>query len=143
MVRLHKILGYSGLVPFFGFALLYHINDVPWDFLLVVYSALIFSFLAGLLWASTLNYELPTHALYVSISAMLWSFMWIFFWVFFSGLQNQQFHSFLFIVISFSFIALYYYERMYLSKIYSASFLKLRAPLSLSVAGIFFLVAII
>ena len=65
MGRLHKILGYSGLVPFFGFALLYYVFNEPWNFALVVYSALIFSFLAGLLWASTLNHEPPKHTLNV------------------------------------------------------------------------------
>ncbi len=138
MGRLHKILGYSGLVPFFGFALLYYVFNEPWYFALVVYSALIFSFLSGLLWASTLNHEPPKHTLYVSVGAMLWSFLWIL-WIFWMpGKQN-----YFLIIIPFSFIALHCYERIYLSKIYPTSFLKLRMHLSLFVAAIIFLVCFI
>jgi hypothetical protein len=77
MKRLHQVLGYAGLIPFFVFALLSYLNQ-DFKIILVCYSALIFSFLAGLLWASSLSNKQPTHTLYMSISAMLWSFIWIF-----------------------------------------------------------------
>ena len=137
MERLHKIFGYSGLVPFFCFALFYYV-DIWWNFALVAYSALIFSFLSGLLWASTLNQKLPKHTLYVSVCAMLWSFVWIFY----IGMTKQP-HSFLFIIMSFSFIALHCYEEKYLLNIYPVAFRKLRMHLSLSVAAILFLVSFI
>ncbi|HBH10538.1 MAG TPA: DUF3429 domain-containing protein, partial [Gammaproteobacteria bacterium] len=72
MKRLHQVLGYAGLIPFFVFALLSYLNQ-DFKIILVCYSALIFSFLAGLLWASSLSNKQPTHTLYMSISAMLWS----------------------------------------------------------------------
>ena len=136
MKRLHQVLGYAGLIPFFVFALLSYLNQ-NFKIILVCYSALIFSFLAGLLWASSLSNKQPTHTLYMSISAMLWSFIWIFFAL------EIKFYSLLFITISFSFVALYCYERIYLSSIYPAYFLKLRMHLSLSAATILFLVSFI
>ena len=136
MKRLHLVLGYAGLIPFFVFALLSYLNQ-DFKIILVCYSALIFSFLAGLLWASSLSNKQPTHTLYMSISAMLWSFIWIFFAL------EIKFYSLLFITISFSFVALYCYERIYLSNIYPDYFLKLRMHLSLSAATILFLVSFI
>ena len=127
MSRLHQILGYGGLIPFFGLTLLYYQNFENADFYLIAYSALIFSFLGGLLWASTLNYVLPMHTLYVSVGTMLWSWVWLIFteinW---------------FIIISFSFFALYWYEKKYVAHTYSEIFLKLRTHLSLSAATILF-----
>ena len=82
-----------------------------------------------------LNHEPPNHTLYVSVGAMLWAFLWI--------LWMPCKQNYFLIIIPFSFIALHCYERIYLSKIYPTSFLKLRMHLSLFVAAIIFLVCFI
>jgi len=140
MNRLHQILGYAGIFPFFIFSLVYFFsNKEEYSLLLLVaYSGLIFSFLGGLLWATTFDYEPPKHVLYVSVGTILWSFVWII-----SCRIPEQFYPFLFVIISSSFIALHCYERIYLSTIYSKTFLRLRMYLSLSVTSILLLVAFI
>ena len=94
MNRLHQILGYAGIFPFFIFSLVYFFsNKEEYSLLLLVaYSGLIFSFLGGLLWATTLDYEPPKHVLYVSVGTILWSFVWII-----SCRIPEQFYPFLFV----------------------------------------------
>jgi|TARA_B100001250_G_scaffold409319_1_gene433416 hypothetical protein len=119
--KIHLILGYGGLIPFFGLALLHYLNFENADSFLIAYAALIFSFLGGLLWKSTLYNDLPAHVIYISVTVMLWAWVWLIF--------NQLNWFF---IASCSFFALYLYEKKYLIQTYPDGFIKLRLHLSMS-----------
>jgi len=127
----HRILGYSGLLPFIGLAIfcwLGYFSAIGW---LVSYAALIFSFLGGLLWYASSVETLPLHAVIVSVSSMLWAWCWILmpshYWLWLAAL---------------SFIGLHLYERQFLSEIYSSELMQLRRHLSLGAAFSLWLAAI-
>ncbi len=124
MSRTHQFLGYAGLIPFIGLALLNAFGGYPdsseW---LLSYAALIFSFLGGLLWLVSMQYELPRHVPLVSAGMMLWAWCWLlwpamnWFWL-----------------AAWSFLGLWLYEKFYLASVYSPAFLRMRAQLSLIAA---------
>ncbi|MCX4190462.1 DUF3429 domain-containing protein [Methylophaga sp. OBS3] len=124
MTRLHQLLGYAGLIPFVGLAIIsmtgIYPNSSEW---LLTYAALILSFLGGLLWVITMQYELPKHVPFVSVGLMLWAWCWLlwptlnWFWL-----------------AAWSFLGLWLYEKYYISMVYSAEFIRLRGQLSLIAA---------
>ena len=124
MTRLHQLLGYGGLIPFVGLAIINMTGAFPnsseW---LLTYTALIFSFLGGLLWLVSMQYQLPNHVPLVSVSMMLWAWCWLLWpdinWFWFAA---------------WSFLSLWLYEKFYLSMVYSPDFLRLRGQLSLTAA---------
>lgn len=124
MTRLHQLLGYAGLIPFIGLALLTVTGIYPvsseW---LLSYAALIFSFLGGLLWLVSMQYELPKHVPVVSVSVMLWAWCWML-WPAFNW----------FWLAAWSFLGLWLYEKFYLASVLSLAFLRLRGQLSLIAA---------
>lgn len=124
MSRTHQLLGYAGLIPFIGLALLNILGSYPdsseW---LLSYAALIFSFLGGLLWLVSMQYELPRHVPMVSVGLMLWAWCWLL-WPTFNW----------FWLAAWSFLGLWLYEKFYLASVYSPAFLRIRAHLSLIAA---------
>lgn len=125
MSRLHQLLGYAGLIPFIGLAVLTVTGVYPasseW---LLTYAALIFSFLGGLLWLVSMQYQLPKHVPLVSIALMLWAWCWLL-WPAFNW----------FWLAAWSFLGLWLYEKFYLASVYSPAFLRMRGHLSL-IAGL-------
>lgn len=124
MSRLHQLLGYAGLIPFIGLALINALGIFPssGDWLLT-YSALIFSFLGGLLWRVSMQNELPRHVPLVSVGLMLFSWCWLLLPIF-----NW------FWLAAWSFLGLWLYEKFYLTSVYSPAFMRLRGQLSLIAA---------
>ena len=124
MTRLHQLLGYAGLIPFVVLAMLtvtgVYAASIEW---LLSYAALIFSFLGGLLWLVSMQYELPKHVPLVSVSVMLWAWCWLL-WPTFNW----------FWLAAWSFLSLWLYEKFYLAAVLSPAFLRLRGQLSLIAA---------
>ncbi|MCP4077312.1 MAG: DUF3429 domain-containing protein [Gammaproteobacteria bacterium] len=71
MQKIHYILGYSGLIPFIGLAMLQIAGWPMAQFVLIGYSTLIISFLAGTLWAASIYYSLNWQVALVSNLIML------------------------------------------------------------------------
>ena len=124
MSRLYQLLGYGGLIPFVGLALLTVTGVYPasseW---LLSYAALIFSFLGGMLWLVSMQYQLPKHVPLVSVSLMLWAWCWLL-WPAFNW----------FWLAAWSFLGLWLYEKYCLSMVFSPAFVRLRGQLSLIAA---------
>lgn len=124
MTGQHRLLGYAGLIPFIGLALLSFSDAYPashqW---LLSYAALIMSFLGGLMWHASLQHQLPRHVSIVSVMLMLWAWCWLLF-------PNVNW----FWWAAWSFLAVWLYEKRYLSAVYSPAFMRLRAQLSLVAA---------
>lgn len=87
---LHRVLGYGGLIPFVGLAMFFHypeelVNNLlgtqtsPIEFWLKSYAALIFTFIGGIYWATSLqpSNKSLTPLLWFSIVMMLWAWIWI------------------------------------------------------------------
>ncbi len=130
ITKSHRILGYAGLLPFLGLAVmswLGYLYAIDW---LLSYAALIFSFLGGLIWYVSSVEKLPRHVLIVSISTMLWAWCWLLspthYWLWLAAL---------------SFIGLHLYERQQFHEIYSAELMRLRAHLSYGAAFFLWLAA--
>jgi hypothetical protein len=131
-----KPLGYAGLLPFalLCLALWWPPGSLPSDFLtlaLLSYSALIFSFLSGLLWFGSFvlgqhSRQQATQALWISIVAMLWSWSWFLWGHFAPGLT--------FLAAGLSFVLLWTYERETLAHIYPRGFFALRTHLTFGAA---------
>ncbi|BBP43163.1 DUF3429 domain-containing protein [Thiosulfativibrio zosterae] len=130
MLKEHHWLGYGGLIPFVGLSLLIWLT--PWQLdeqllghLLLNYSAMILSFLGGVIWMASLVYRLPKHALYVSVFAMLWPWL-VLIEAEIMGLSLPLALS----IAAFSFIALWLYEKRFTTAAYDYAFFKLRTQLS-------------
>lgn len=130
-------LGYAGLLPFIGGALFLWWPQlqalvpegadqyVTWG--LFSYSALIFSFLSGLLWFGSFvvgqhSQRQASQMLWVSISAMLWS------WSGFAWLWVSP--SLTLLGAGLSYLLLWVYEREVLAHWYPAGFFQLRTRLT-------------
>ena len=130
MLKEHQWLGYGGLIPFVGLSLLIWLP--PWQFdeqmlghFLLNYSAMILSFLGGIIWMASLVYRLPKHTLYVSVFAMLWP------WLVLIEAENMGLSLPLALSIAaLSFMALWFYEKRYATAAYDYAFFKLRTQLS-------------
>ena len=132
MTPWHSRLGYAGLIPFIGLSALVLQSFPGAAYWLLTYAAPILSFLGGLLWFASLNRQVPTHVLFVSVGVMIWAWVW---------LLLPQFSWYLPGAITF--VLLWLYERIYLGETYSREFMRLRewltglAALSLFLAGSF------
>ncbi|WP_430010128.1 DUF3429 family protein [Methylophaga lonarensis] len=123
MTRLHKLLGYAGLLPFISLSLLMHSQQADMEWMLRSYAALIFSFLGGLLWLASTRIYVPSHVAVMAVSCMLWGWCWL--------IVPQFFPLWL---LSASFLALLIYEMQALSAVYSDALMSLRKRLSLVAA---------
>ncbi|MCC5797205.1 MAG: DUF3429 family protein [Methylophaga sp.] len=123
MTKLHKVLGYAGLLPFLVLSLLVYNDQREIEWMLRDYSALIFSFLGGLLWLSSTRVYVPAHVAVVAVSCMLWAWCWL--------IVPQFFPLWL---LAASFLALLFYEMQTLSAVYSDALMSLRKRLSLVAA---------
>ncbi|EMR12129.1 hypothetical protein MPL1_11803 [Methylophaga lonarensis MPL] len=123
MTKLHKVLGYAGLLPFLVLSLLVYSDQREIEWMLRDYSALIFSFLGGLLWLSSTRVYVPAHVAVVAVSCMLWAWCWL--------IVPQFFPLWL---LAASFLALLIYEMQALSAVYSDALMSLRKRLSLVAA---------
>ncbi|KUJ71079.1 DUF3429 domain-containing protein [Thiomicrospira sp. WB1] len=139
-----KPLGYAGLLPFIllSLALWWPAPYLPADLLaqaLLTYSALIFSFLSGLLWFGSFvlgqhSRQQASQMLWLSIVAMPWSWSWF--------LWNHFAPGLTFLAAGLSYVLLWAYERETLAHIYPQGFFVLRthltfaAALSLWLAGV-------
>ena len=132
MQKIHKILGYSGLIPFIAFSILTVMEDSVSNFALITYACLIASFLGGTLWMSSIQEKLATHVAIFSNVFMLLSWLILIFY------KTDG----IYYLASALFVALICYERRYLKNIYSAEYLKLRTVLSVTVASCLLVVAI-
>lgn len=132
MTPWHSRLGYAGLIPFIGLTALVLQSFPGASYWLLTYAALILSFLGGLLWSGSLNRQVPTHVLFVSVGVMIWAWVW---------LLLPQFSWYL--PGSITFVLLWLYERIFLGDTYPREFMRLRewltglAALSLFLAGSF------
>lgn len=121
---MHKFLGYAGLIPFIGLAVLIQFGYTDAQTTLISYAALIFSFLGGVQWMVSLQNALSTTHQVISVSMMLWAWLWLLLpelnWFLISGL---------------SFWLLWVYERIQFSQHYSEDFMILRRNLS-AIAGL-------
>lgn len=88
MNKYHRLFGYGGLIPFISLALLFQFqDDLPLTFLensastisswLISYAALIYSFIGGIYWHTTLNRHSNPFVLTFAILMMLWAWLWI------------------------------------------------------------------
>ena len=139
-----KPLGYGGLIPFVGLSGWLWLEPTGSDpstlvFALLSYSALIFSFLSGLLWFGSFiigqyDRRQATQTLWVSVIAMLCSWSWFLWGLFSPGL--------VLLAAGLSYLLLWAYERETLAHWYPADFFALRtrltfvAALSLWLAGV-------
>lgn len=71
MQKIHQLLGYLGLIPFIGLSALHIYGWSPAYELLVTYSALIISFLAGVLWMAAMDRNLSLWLALLSNVVML------------------------------------------------------------------------
>ncbi|WP_019894763.1 DUF3429 domain-containing protein [Hydrogenovibrio halophilus] len=131
-----KPLGYAGLTPFIGLSLMLwlqpaFLNTTLLAQALLSYSALIFSFLSGLLWFGSLVIGLhdqrqASQTLWISVVAMLWSWSWFWWAMLAPGL--------VFLAAGLSYLLLWVYEREILAHWYPQGFFALRSRLSLVAA---------
>jgi len=123
MTRFHQLLGYGGLLPFIGLAILLVSGYSAASYWLITYAALIFSFLGGLLWLASVKVPLPKHVAFVSVALMLWAWCWLLFpainW---------------FWLAAWSFLGLWLYEKRFIADFYSAPFMCMRLQLTLIAA---------
>lgn len=121
MRPIHSILGYLGLIPFIGLSAL-HISgwQIAYD-ILISYSALIISFLAGVLWMSSMQAKLS--ASYAVLSNLIMLASWAVLW---GGQSFGGLYSF-----SLLFITLYLIEYRTLQPHYPVEFFTLRGRLTL------------
>lgn len=132
------LLGVAGLIPFLTIPLLITIEFISYSqgvFYFKQYSALILSFLGGVLWLNALMERHTPHMLYV---AMLPS---IFGWFAVSFLSNNMALTFL----TLSFVSLVFYERLFLliPKDWVKDYSKLRIILTAVVAASHFVMTIL
>lgn len=126
---LHRILGYGGLIPFIGLASIAHypqellnslFNSQPdIQFWLISYAALIYSFIGGIYWSSSLINQNRNGILLLSIVMMLWAWMWV--------LMPDSIAAWL---MALSFLALPLIEFKWLKSDWSDDFIKMRLQLS-------------
>lgn len=121
---MHKVLGYAGLIPFIGLAVLIQFGYTDAKFMLISYAALIFSFLGGVQWMVSLQHALSTTRQVISVSVMLWAWLWLL-------LPELNW----FLIAGLSFWLLWVYERMLFIQQYPADFMVLRRNLS-AIAGL-------
>lgn len=126
---LYRLLGYAGLIPFLGLAVLSQVTVLDWDVQLVLlsYAAMIYSFLGGVLWGAAVvsgRHEKGGHSLlWVSVISMLWSWGWLlgtFLWPEFNFLW----------LASGSFLLLWLYETRVMNGVFPELFMRLRRNLS-------------
>lgn len=120
MHPIHTILGYLGLIPFIGLSALHIYQWLPAYELLVTYSALILSFLAGLLWMSAMDTERSIRLAIASKGIVLasWALLYL-----------NPGHVILY-AFSLLFILLYLFETLYLKSLYPSGFFSLRSRLT-------------
>ncbi|WP_415898785.1 DUF3429 domain-containing protein [Neptuniibacter sp. QD48_11] len=123
LTNTHRLFGYAGLIPFIGLAWLFHDKGALFDDWLLSYAALIFTFLAGVIWFASLATGAAKHQAWISIIAMLWAWSWLV-----CPLPHPL------ILAGASFFLLWLYEMHSLINIYPEAFWKLRTHLSV-VAG--------
>ena len=123
MNQIHPLLGYGGLLPFIGLAILVVSGYQAASGWLISYAALILSFLGGLLWLASVKARLPAHVAMVSVVLMLWAWCWLLFpainWFWWAA---------------WSFLSLWLYEKRYIADFYGAELMRLRLHLSLIAA---------
>lgn len=115
----HRFGSYTGLIPFFGLSLMTIAGFSFAPAALISYAALIFSFLAGIIWFASLKHPEQVHITLISLAAMLWSWCWILF-------PNIDWSG----AAALSFALLWLYERKTLSDDYGDQFMTLRQWLS-------------
>lgn len=119
MSKQHRLLGYAGLIPFIALAVAEITNFADTRYWLISYAALVFSFLGGIVWFASMR-SAQLHNALVSVSTMLWAWCWLILpgydWLFLAGL---------------SYIALFLYECLAVSKAYASGFLRLRGQLTI------------
>lgn len=126
---LYRFLGYAGLVPFLVLSGLSHISFFDWDvkWALLTYAAMIFSFLGGILWGSTVvkaeQDAISFSVLWVSVASMLWGWTWLL------GAVWWPEFNFLWLA-SVSFLLLWLYETRAMAKTFPVFFMRLRRDLS-------------
>ena len=121
MTVIHKILGYLGLIPFLALSSLAIYGWSYANTLLISYSLLIVTFLAGILWSMTLKYHLSSWLAIFSNMVMLasWGLMLI-----------SDMHG-IYYAISILFILVYLVETFTLKDLYPEGFYTLRSQLTL------------
>lgn len=120
MNKIHQVLGYLGLIPF---VILSALNIYGWQYadnLLISYSLLIVTFLAGILWSMTLKYHLSHWIVIFSNLVMLASW----------GLITINDMKGIFYAISILFILVYLVENFALKELYAKGFYRLRSQLT-------------
>lgn len=122
--RTHSLFGYLGLIPFFGLVVASERLGGHYAEWLLSYAALIFTFLGGIIWFSSLVEGAAKHQVWVSIIGMLWAWSWLIY-----PLEYPM------LIAGISFLALWLYERHCLVSIYPAEFWTLRTVLSLGAAS--------
>ncbi len=132
------LLGVAGLIPFLTIPSLITIEFISYSqgvFYFKQYSAIILSFLGGVLWLNALMERHTSHMLYI---AMLPS---IFGWFAVSFLSNNMAVTFL----TLSFVSLVFYERQFLliPKDWVTDYSKLRIMLTAVVAASHFVMTIL
>jgi hypothetical protein len=124
MHKVHFILGYLGLIPFIGLAGLSWWGWALADMILLSYAALIMSFLAGNVWAYSIEYKLHWSVALFSNGVMLLS--WLALW-----LHAMPGILYWLAILMMVLIIVEYWQ---LGDVYESSFLKLRTILSLTAA---------
>jgi len=114
-----RYFGYAGLLPFILLCLAALAGIDSAKTYLMSYAALIFSFLGGILWGSSLSQKHPSHISLVSVSCMLWAWCWLL----------MPSYSW-FTLAAVSFVALWLYEWLILGHLLNKTFLQLRGQLS-------------
>lgn len=123
MSRLHYVLGYGGLVGFIGLTALIWLDWSTASGWMLSYSALIVSFLGGMLWQQSLISQTQQHVPVVAIILMLWPWLAI-----------MLFPERWLILAAITLLLIWRYERRFLSEHYPAEFMQMRGILSISAA---------
>ncbi len=123
MSRLHFILGYGGLAGFILLTALIWLNQPEASGWMMSYSALIVSFLGGILWQQSLLSQTAKHVPIVAVVLMLWPWLAIM-------LMPERW----LLLAAITLLLVWRYERRFLSAHYPPAFMQMRGVLSLVAA---------
>ena len=123
MSRLHLFLGYSGLSGFILLTALIWLDQPQAAGWMMSYSALIVSFLGGILWQQSLLSQTAKHVPIVAVILMLWPWLAIM-------LVPERW----LLLAAITLLLVWRYERRFLSEHYPPAFMRMRGVLSLVAA---------
>ena len=132
MQKVHLILGYAGLIPFIGLAIMAIAGHDEASYYLLTYAALILSFLGGIVWMATIAAKKHWGLAVLSNAVMLVAWVAVIF-------SNTRWSLPLIGVLM---LALLFIESRYLRQEYTDDFFTLRKYLTIIAAASLFSTAV-